>query len=121
MKAKREVYHSTTHGPISLSFEGRRLMANLRLAVETYGKECRANMPFKNPNWEPVARARGDIAAYISKLEELKRYPPDEFTATLEVVAAPEGSHIHLPPIPPGYELTIVGPMVRIAPVDRRL
>lgn len=59
-----EVYKSTTHGPIPLSFTGRHLMQSLR--------EATIAAIAKN-DWhtagEALSRARGDLAAYMSTLE----------------------------------------------------
>lgn len=60
-----EFYHSTTHGRIRLSFTGRRLLANLRAAIET-GIAARD----WHVNADAISRARGDLAVYMSKLEE---------------------------------------------------
>ncbi len=60
-----EVYNSTTHGPIKLSFTGRRLMANLRSAIEA---------AIRRGKWEDerheVSAARGELAQWMSKLED---------------------------------------------------
>jgi hypothetical protein len=68
---KQEVYESTTHGPIPLSFTGRRLMANLRQAVETelQNRQVMLDGSISPYNWEPIARARGELAKYISEVE----------------------------------------------------
>lgn len=70
----QEIYHSSTMGSIPLSFTGRRLMQNLREAIE----EAMArpiNTPYPGrqddciKNWRPVSEARGRLAKYISELE----------------------------------------------------
>lgn len=72
--AKREIYHSTTMGPIPLSFTGRHLMQALREAVTDMmskavekAKRGEAGIGLE---WDEVSRARGRIAKYISQLEE---------------------------------------------------
>jgi hypothetical protein len=126
----REVYHSSTHGNIPLSFEGRRLLQNLRLAIMAYGEACKNAKPNEFIDWQPVARARGDIAAYFSKLETRAGHPFDESeapkprpTLPLRIPLPSHSASIVLPPIPPGYELTMVGNVVSISPVepDKRL
>jgi hypothetical protein len=59
-----EVYNSSTHGPIPLSFTGRRLLANERDAAQNaieigdFNADCQA-----------LSRARGEIAKRMSELE----------------------------------------------------
>lgn len=69
-----EVYHSQTHGPITLSFEGRRLMQNLRYAIANAIKAQNYSH-----NADAVARARGDIAARMSALEK-RTHEADPYT-----------------------------------------
>src|SRR5689334_1688321 len=59
-----EVYHSSTHGPIPLSFTGRRLMAKLRDAIN----RAIEAQSFTHDD-KAVSKARGEIAQYMSKLE----------------------------------------------------
>lgn len=61
---EKSIYNSHTHGPIPLSFTGRRLMQNLRDAIT--GAVRRGD--YNDPRME-VAHARGEIAQYMSKLE----------------------------------------------------
>jgi hypothetical protein len=58
------IYKSFTHGPIPLSFEGRRLMQNLRFAIMGAIRQGE----YSDPRDE-VAFARGELAQYISQLE----------------------------------------------------
>lgn len=58
----QETYHSSTLGEIPLSFTGRRLLQNLREAIEEYTTGA-------VKGWEPLSRARGKIAKYMSELE----------------------------------------------------
>jgi hypothetical protein len=60
----KEVYHSTTHGPIPLSFTGRLLMQNLRFAIQ----KAIARGDWHDPR-EEISFARGELAKYISALE----------------------------------------------------
>lgn len=59
-----EVYKSFTHGPIPLSFNGRRLMQNLRFAITDALKRGEYN-----DSRNAVSFARGELAKYISQLE----------------------------------------------------
>jgi hypothetical protein len=59
-----EIYQSSTHGDIPLSFTGRRLLANLREAITSALGTCDYSA-----NGQALSRARGDIAQYMSKLE----------------------------------------------------
>lgn len=59
-----EVYNSYTHGAIPLSFTGRRLMQNLREAITGAIKRGEYS-DIRNE----VSFARGELAAYMSKLE----------------------------------------------------
>lgn len=67
---KTETYHSSTHGYIKLSFTGRRLLANLRSAIQDAIRG--QNYSF---NDQAVAKARGDLASYMHQLES-KAIPP---------------------------------------------
>ena len=74
MPTKQEVYHSSTLGPIPLSFTGRRLMQNLREAVQALLQKrteqaARGQVPSQD-DWEDVSKARGQLAQYMSKLEK---------------------------------------------------
>lgn len=62
-----EVYNSSTHGPIPLSFTGRRLLANERAAAEA-AIEAEDFLT----NDKALSKARGDLAQYMSKLEGIK-------------------------------------------------
>jgi hypothetical protein len=59
-----EIYQSSTHGDIPLSFTGRRLLANLRAAVQTAIDEGDFSA-----NDMQLSHARGELAEYMSKLE----------------------------------------------------
>jgi hypothetical protein len=72
--SKQEVYHSSTLGPIPLSFTGRRLMQNLReefqrLLSSAVEKTKRGQVGISS-EWERVSEARGRIAQYMSELEK---------------------------------------------------
>lgn len=81
-----EVYHSSTLGPIPLSFTGRRLLQNLREEVTALLKKAYRNgeqkwyrdgaNPVSAEDWEPLSKARGELAKYMSKLES-ERWPSD--------------------------------------------
>lgn len=58
------IYNSSTHGAIPLSFEARRLMQNLHHAI-VYGVNAQAYCFNDNA----IAKARGELAKYMSKLE----------------------------------------------------
>lgn len=75
---KQEVYQSSTLGAIPLSFTGRRLLQNLREEIDDY-VNCRDN-PI---DWEPLSRARGKLALYISQLEQAK---PDLYNVSDEAL-----------------------------------
>lgn len=60
------VYNSHTHGKIPLSDTGKRLMHELRIAINA-DYNCEAK----------VAHARGELALYISKLETVNRQGGD--------------------------------------------
>jgi hypothetical protein len=74
-----EIYKSQTHGPIPLSFTGRRLLANLREAIT----DAIALGDYSTNGTNAVARARGDIAVRMSELEQRKVAPADAEVATL--------------------------------------
>lgn len=81
--SKQEVYHSSTLGPIPLSFTGRRLMQNLREAFqEMLNKHCKAIAEgrIETGLWDRVSRARGELAQYMSRLE--KRFENSAKAAT---------------------------------------
>lgn len=71
---KQEVYISSTMGEIPLSFTGRRLLQNLREAIEEMTiratNAARAGHGGPVDNWKPVSEARGRLAKYISELEQ---------------------------------------------------
>lgn len=60
----KEVYHSQTHGYIKLSFTGRRLLANLRFAIQDA-----ISAQDYSFNDKAVAKARGDLATYMHQME----------------------------------------------------
>ena len=72
--SRQEVYHSSTLGPIPLSFTGRRLMQNLRVAVQELLQkrtdEARRGQIGSQDDWSQVSRARGEIAKYMSDMEK---------------------------------------------------
>lgn len=87
---EKSVYHSSTLGDIPLSFTGRHLLANLREAFEDYIKELRTRPAYAlTPSWEPVSKARGKLAKYMSQLEAkaerffLKDVPTDQLEKEL--------------------------------------
>lgn len=106
-----EVYKSTTHGDIALSFEGRRLMQNLRYAIQA---------AISNKDWHhndnAVSKARGDIAKYISDLERRV----SSSAVHTQNYGCKCGCTYQLPAIPEGYELSIVGGIVLIYPIANR-
>lgn len=61
----KETYHSSTHGYIKLSFTARRLLANLRFAIQNAirGQDYSFND-------KAVAKARGDLAVYMHQMED---------------------------------------------------
>lgn len=61
---KQETYKSSTHGPIPLSFTGRRLLENLRHAITA----AIAARDWNHDN-NAVSKARGELAKYMSRLE----------------------------------------------------
>ncbi len=75
-----EIYKSQTHGPIPLSFEGRRLLQNLRYAiVHAISAQAYSN------NDNAVAKARGDLAKYMSNLEQRKPYAGQTITKRFDI------------------------------------
>lgn len=76
-----DTYKSTTHGPIKLSFTGRRLLANLRDAI--VGAIARG--AYTNER-NDVAHARGELAKYMSALEG--KQPNNENEAAAQAVLA---------------------------------
>lgn len=76
----REVYHSSTMGSIPLSFTGRHLLQELREAVtEAITSACKRGSEHRMPlpgAWEPISRARGKLAKYMSELEKGRNEPP---------------------------------------------
>lgn len=64
MPEENSQYNSTTHGLIKLSFDARRLMQNLRYAIQAAIQRG----TWTDPRQE-VSHARGELAQYISKLE----------------------------------------------------
>lgn len=68
-RSKQETYQSSTLGEIPLSFTGRRLLQNLREEVEDL---LRGAPSVTTDEWKPLSRARGKLALYISKLEQIK-------------------------------------------------
>jgi hypothetical protein len=76
----QEIYKSTTHGNIPLSFEGRRLLQNLRYA---------ATAAIENGFWRyddnALSKARGELALYMSKLEARRETPTSRFIVDLRI------------------------------------
>lgn len=63
-RVKQEVYTSSTKGEIALSFTGRHILQKLReAAVEAIEAQD------YDLNGQALSRVRGELAAYISKLE----------------------------------------------------
>lgn len=121
---KQEVYQSSTLGPIPLSFTGRRLLQNLREAMQKQLTSAAINAEY---SWERISEARGELAQYMSRLERenerLKQkaaaHDSPPLSATLESVPTPPTTAVYnLPAIPPGYSLTIIGGIVVIEPFD---
>lgn len=69
------IYKSHTHGPIPLSFTGKRLMQNLREEIAKAISEGKWH--------EQISYARGELAKYMSELE--KRPAPARATTATEV------------------------------------
>lgn len=126
---KREVYNSSTLGPIPLSFTGRRLLQNLREEIEEFVEE-RLTVG-KGTSWEGISRARGKLAQYMSKLEDRQVYPsmnwrdpaPLDTLHSESVEGKVAQTHtapfiINLPPIPEGYMLNMVGSVMTIEPIQ---
>jgi hypothetical protein len=122
MSVKQEIYRSSTLGPIPLSFTGRLKLQNLRDAMQTLLTNVReAGGGYEHDWWKPVSEARGQLALYMSKLEQGKLTPecagyekhPHPYQRPQTV------NNVHLPPIPEGYELKQVGSITSIAPVER--
>lgn len=61
----KSVYKSATHGPIPLSITGKRLMHELRVAINDAIQAADYNCQDK------VAHARGELAQYMSALESM--------------------------------------------------
>lgn len=79
--AEKSVYHSSTMGEIPLSFTGRHLLQALREEVQDLvrksyedgnkdGRGAARQISSSEKAWEPVSRARGRIAKYMSDLEK---------------------------------------------------
>lgn len=64
---KQEIYNSSTHGEIPLSFTGRHLLQTLREAIE----DAVSAEDYK-VNAQAVSRARAQLAHYMSHLEGFK-------------------------------------------------
>lgn len=64
--AERSVYKSTTLGDIPLSFTGRQLLQQLRIEMEDMLRDVKKGL---DVSWDPLSRARGRLAQYMSKLE----------------------------------------------------
>lgn len=140
-----EVYHSSTLGPIPLSFTGRRLMQNLREEVTALLKKAYRNgeqkwyrdgaNPVSAEDWEPLSKARGELAKYMSKLES-ERWPSD-YAPPEHVNFKCSGGHragqpatppvelpqrtftVNLPPVPEGYVLEVVGDLLTMRPLEK--
>lgn len=81
MPTKQEVYHSSTLGPIPLSFTGRRLMQNLREAfqelLQKRVEKAKRGEFTTADDWNGVSYARGKLAEYMSRLEKnVDLHPP---------------------------------------------
>ncbi|HEX2242999.1 MAG TPA: hypothetical protein VHK27_07070 [Gammaproteobacteria bacterium] len=116
----QEIYNSSTLGPIPLSFTGRRLMANLREALEAAIGQAKIKGV---ADWKPISRARGELARYISNLERGRYTPETEEVNSLRVeysevkeLEQPKTLVLNLPEIPPGYSLHAIGSIVTIEP-----
>ena len=68
----KEIYHSSTLGPIPLSFMGRHLLQSLREAVTDLQAAAANGKPV---DYKAVSLARGRLAQYISRLEEQPERP----------------------------------------------
>jgi len=79
----REVYKSSTHGEIPLSFTGRHLLQTLRSA---------ATAAIANGNWHhdcnALSKARGELALYMSRLEA--REKPEAERTLVDVQIYPD-------------------------------
>lgn len=64
--AERSVYKSSTLGDIPLSFTGRQLLQQLRIEMEDMLRDVKKGL---DVSWDPLSRARGRLAQYMSKLE----------------------------------------------------
>lgn len=129
---KQQVYHSSTKGYIPLSFTGRRLLANLRDATASYVKGAieRGGLSWASDIYRPVSECRGEIAIYMSKMEnelnrlkaELENEINDFIVLQVETKESKiqNTKHIHLPPIPEGYEVVIWGDLVSISPIEKK-
>ena len=72
--SEQSIYGSSTHGKIPLSFEARRLMQNLRLAIA----DAITHQDFMYREGA-VSYARGELAKYMSGMEQrLGRNPPTD-------------------------------------------
>ena len=67
--SKKSVYKSSTLGDIPLSFTARALMDALRTETTEMAGHIKAGCNIDSVRWEPVSRARGRLAQYISDLE----------------------------------------------------
>jgi hypothetical protein len=78
---KQEVYHSSTLGPIPLSFTGRRLMQNLRDAFQELlhkrVEQTQRGQIGGQHDWTAVSEARGKLAQYMSQLEKRESVDPE--------------------------------------------
>lgn len=137
-----EVYHSSTLGAIPLSFTGRKLMQNMRDEVQELLKKAyengrrdvlehrarRETHIVSSLDWEPLSRARGRLAQYMSKREGHLRsgansvpyddnpHPYPLTAAAQRVLTTPGARTIVLPEIPDGYVLELAGDCVTIHP-----
>lgn len=84
----REVFRSSTMGDIPLSFTGRHLLQALRdemteLLEGVKKRAARGSTLTLEGDWEPLSRARGRIAKYMSELEKkAERFFLGEVSAT---------------------------------------
>lgn len=136
-----EVFKSTVYGSIPLSFTGRRLLQNLRVA---FGEYVDAYVARRSADYTQMSRCRGDIAKYISQLEANQTKAQQDITELRKALAdserrlyesrvaygeleasknelppAPVNVTYNLPPIPPGYSLAIVGGIICIEPFEK--
>ncbi len=78
----QEIYSSSALGPIPLTANGKKLMAQLRMATRAAVRD-----PESSAAWTNVSAARGEIAKYMSSLEKtvgsMINAPPTEMSTPL--------------------------------------